>query len=179
LGNHTEGSSSVNLEVPMNQRSPFYVVGIDGSAASLGAARWAASRAVADGADLVLVHAYLIPAVPSVAGPIRSPELRGSAHRRAMHLLEAVAERLPTGTDAQLVAAEGAADRVLVEQAASADLLVLGARPQHRRPHTRFIGSTASRCLRHAECPVVLIPALPSANTADARVAEDRASATA
>jgi nucleotide-binding universal stress UspA family protein len=159
--------------------APVYVVGVDGSEASLIAARWAATRALTDGARLVLVHAYLVPAVPSVAGPIRSPELRRSTLRRAQRMVEAVRKQLPEQADIDVVTAEGIADRVLLERAAAADLLVLGARAQHRHPHARFIGTTASRCLRRAECPVVMIPAVPSARAADTSEAAGVTAATA
>ncbi len=149
--------------------SPVFVAGIDGSEASYAAASWAADRAVRDGAQVVLVHAYQIPAVPSVAGPLRTPAQRRSARRRALRILDGGAKRVPAGVSVSLVAEEGAADRVLIEQSAAAELLVLGARPQHRHPHLRFIGSTATRCLRQAQCPVVLVPALPRARAADGR----------
>ncbi|HEX4431935.1 MAG TPA: universal stress protein [Frankiaceae bacterium] len=142
---------------------PFFVAGIDGSEAGYAAASWAAARAARDGARVILVHAYQVPAVVSVAGPMRTPAQKRAARRTALRMLELAAKRLPPTVSVELIAEEGAADRVLVERAAAADLLVLGARPQHRHPHLRFIGSIASRCLRQAECPVVLVPSLAAA----------------
>lgn len=135
-----------------------YVVGVDGSLASVAAARWAANRAARDGALLTVVHAYLVPAVPSVAGPIRTSAFRRMARQDAERLLHSVVKQLPAASESRQQAEEGAADRVLLERSARSDLLVLGARPRHNHPHARFIGSTASRCLRGAECPVVLVP---------------------
>lgn len=141
-------------------KHPEYVVGIDGSLASAAAVRWAADRAVRDKALLVVVHAYQVTALPSVAGPVRTTAMRRVARHHAERLLRSVLEQLPAGDAAEQVLVEGPADRVLLERSSSAELLVLGARPRHNHPHARFIGSTASRCLRGAQCPVVLVPGI-------------------
>jgi nucleotide-binding universal stress UspA family protein len=135
-----------------------YVIGVDGSAASIAAARWAIDRAARDGAALVVVHAYQVTALPSVAGPVRTPAMRRAAHERATKLLAGAMDALPPGAISEQVLMEGPADRVLIERSAGSALLVLGARPQHTHPHMRFLGSTALRCLRGAGCPVVLVP---------------------
>jgi nucleotide-binding universal stress UspA family protein len=152
-----------------------YVVGVDGSLASVAAARWAADRAVRDNAQLVVVHAYAVPSVPSVAGPIRTLSMRRLAHRDAERLLRSVIEQLPAASAPKQVTAEGAADRILLEQSAAASLLVLGARPRHNHPHARFIGSVASRCLHSADCPVVLVPGIHAEAPAAAREPVDAA----
>ncbi len=145
---------------PGDDKTREYVVGVDGSLASVAAARWAADRAVRDKASLVVVHAYQVNALPSVAGPVRTPAMRRVARHHAERLLRSVLEQLPAGDAAEQVLGEGAADRVLLERSAGAELLVLGARPRHNHPHARFVGSTAARCLRGAECPVVLVPGI-------------------
>ncbi len=155
-----------------------YVVGIDGSLASAAAARWAADRAVRDKASLVVVCAYQVDALPSVAGPLRTPAMRRLARQDAERLLQSVLEQLPAGEAADRVVVEGAADRVLLDRSSGAEMLVLGARPRHDHPHARFIGSTAARCLRGADCPVVLVPgihteaAAPTAPVAQAATAD-------
>jgi nucleotide-binding universal stress UspA family protein len=146
-----------------------YVVGVDGSLASVAAARWAADRAVRDGAQLVVIHAYAVPSIPSVAGPIRTSSMRRTAHRDAERLLRSVIEQLPGASAPKQIAEEGAADRILLDHSAAASLLVLGARPRHNHPHARFIGSVATRCLHAAECPVVLVPGIHSEAPAAAR----------
>ncbi len=152
------------METKLNQSNmsgrPMYVVGVDGSLASVAAARWAADRAARDGAKLHVVHAYFVEAIPSVAGAIRTPGMRRLALRDAKRLLHTVVEQLPADRVSESVAIEGAADRVLLEYSRAADLLVLGARPQHRVPHARFIGSTAAHCLRGSACPVVMVPGI-------------------
>jgi nucleotide-binding universal stress UspA family protein len=141
-----------------DSRKPRYVVGVDGSQAGIAAARWALDRAARDGAEVHLVHAYLVQALVSVAGPLRTPDMHRLARRDAGRVLSSVLEQLPSGSLIDSIAVEGAPDRVLLECSESADLLVLGARPQHRHPHARFIGSTAARCLRGSPCPVVMVP---------------------
>lgn len=135
-------------------------------------------RAARDGAQLTVINAYQVPAVPSVAGPIRTPAVRRMAHRDAERLLRSVTEQLPMAGPAQAVAQEGPPDRVLLEHSAGADLLVLGARPRHQHPHARFIGSTAARCLRGAECPVVVVPGIHAEAPANAAVSADSELAT-
>lgn len=145
------GRDSGQVEHPIE-----YVVGVDGSPASLRAARWAADRAARDGAKLVVVHAFQIAALPSVAGPMRTPAMRRSATQRAEERLRACLIDLPDTVDAVII--EGPADRVLIQRSKDAGLLVLGARSQHTHPQMRFLGMTALRCLRGARCPVVMVP---------------------
>ena len=135
-----------------------YVVGVDGSQASVAAARWAADRAAREGAPLVVVHAYQVIALPSVAGPVRTPAMRRAASEQAEKLLSAVISALPAGSVTEQLLVEGPPDRLLIQRSQGAAMLVLGARPQHSHPHMRFLGSTALRCLRGAECPVVMVP---------------------
>lgn len=143
-----------------------YVVGIDGSLASVAAARWAADRAVRDAASLVVVHAYQVddPLNAARAGAARA--MRRVARLDAERLLRSVAEQLPAGETAQQVAVEGTPTQVLLERSAGAELLVVGARPRHNHPHARYIGSTATSCLRAAECPVVLVRGIHSEEAA-------------
>ncbi len=135
-----------------------YVVGVDGTAASIAAAQWAAERARRDGTALVVVHAYQVNSLPSVAGPVRTAEMRHTAERHAQQTLGAVMRLLPAGSAAEPLLIEGPADRVLIERSVNAGLLVLGARPQHTHPRMRFLGTVALRCLRGAQCPVVMVP---------------------
>ncbi len=140
------------------QSSSEYVVGVDGSPASVAAARWAADRAGREGAALVVVHAYQVIALPSVAGPVRTPAMRRAASEQAEKLLAAVTSALPADSVKEQLLVEGPADRLLIQRSQGTAMLVLGARPQHSHPHMRFLGSTALRCLRGATCPVVLVP---------------------
>jgi nucleotide-binding universal stress UspA family protein len=59
--------------------------------------------------------------------------------------------------DIGLVAiADGSPSKALTQLATDADMLVVGA--HHRRGLGLLLGSTASSCVRHARCPVVVVP---------------------
>jgi nucleotide-binding universal stress UspA family protein len=52
----------------------------------------------------------------------------------------------------------GSAAPVLTRAAVHADLLVLGSHG-HGRLHHAVLGSVSEECVRHARCPVVVVPA--------------------
>lgn len=143
-----------------------YVVGVDGSLASAAAARWAADRAARDKASLVVVHAYQVTAPPSAVRPGVTRAMRRAARLDAERLLRSLVEQLPAGAAVQQVPVEGMSDEVLLERCNGAELLVLGARPRRNHAHARFVGSTATRCLRVAQCPVVLVPGIHTEDAA-------------
>lgn len=60
----------------------------------------------------------------------------------------------------QAVVREGRPGTVLVEQAAGADLLVVGNR-EHRALTGMVIGSVSEYCIVHPGCPVVVVHAGP------------------
>jgi nucleotide-binding universal stress UspA family protein len=143
------------------------VVGVDGTDHGLAAARWAALEAKTISAPLSLVHVFSVPAVPSPAGPVRTPEQRRYARSRA----EAILERARAVVDAELVDVEvdvsselleGPAARTLVELSRNARLVVLGSHSGLFLHHR--LGSVVGACLQAASCPVVVIPVdVPSA----------------
>jgi nucleotide-binding universal stress UspA family protein len=141
------------------------VVGVNGSAPSLAALRWAAGEARLRRAGLHVVHVWdrtrqqLAP-YATLGGRLTPAQDRTAARTRlAVALRAAFGLETPTGITTEL--AEGLVARVLLDRAADADLLVLGA--------TSFIsqaGSTAGpvarACLGHAHCPVVIVSAAES-----------------
>lgn len=144
------------------------VVGVDGSAESRAALRWAADVAARLGATLETVQAWEYPpalrewdAVPSNYGYLPMvPGIERVESCARDDLAAAVAEVLGPRPDvvvAQRVV-EGHPARVLIEAAAGALLLVVG-----RRGHGGLVGlllgSVARACTEHAGCPVVVVPA--------------------
>ena len=130
------------------------VVGYDGSDDAVRAVRWAAAQARARNATLEVVHAYDYPYLERL-GADTQRQLRDEAaavahdgRRRALDVepdLDVVATVTPGGTAS-----------VLVERAADAELLVVG--HQGANPgHHRILGSTATRCVQHAACSVVVV----------------------
>ena len=138
------------------------VVGIDGSAGSQEALRFAAAEARLRKAKLKLVAAWTLTYVAAPIGmmaPIDDallPELQGNA--RAV-LDEAVAAVLGDATDIELekIIAEGSAAQVLVEAAQGADLLVVGTRG-HGGFAGLLLGSVSQQIAHHAPCPIVIVP---------------------
>jgi nucleotide-binding universal stress UspA family protein len=138
-------------------RKPIIVVGVSGSSASGAALRWAADEADRRHGQLRVVliwsrerRALYAPAVGSL-GP-------GTYQQRARQVL-AAAIRAVLGPvqQANVIAevVEGAAERVLVDLSAGADLLVLGSASGF--VPERSIGPVVRTCLSHAHCPVVVV----------------------
>ena len=130
------------------------VVGVDESAASVAALKWAAARAAEQGAELDVIHAWVYPYLG----------YRTSTHEpREMMALDAakVLESVVTeafGADGAKVPmhahlAEGKPAEVLVEACAGADLLVLGA-----HEGAGDWSSVSHAVLRHTVCPVTVVP---------------------
>jgi nucleotide-binding universal stress UspA family protein len=132
------------------------VVGIDSSADSARALRWAHEEAVLRGAELELVHAYPTPeivALPAIVTLPTDDELRRGAREmvdEALTELGEVAEVPVTIT----VRAGGSA-RVLCEVAEGAELLVVGARGLGGF-RGLLLGSVSQQVVAHAPCPVVI-----------------------
>jgi nucleotide-binding universal stress UspA family protein len=59
---------------------------------------------------------------------------------------------------------EGHPTAVLLDAAQGADLLVLGRRG-HGGAVSALLGSVSHHCIQHAECPVVVVPPNPEADT--------------
>lgn len=102
------------------------VVGVDGSAASMAALRWAAEQAIVLHADLVAVHAWEpaanghAPYAPMPAGPTVAQELEQATQVLATTVREALGPR--TGDTVRRVVREGLPARVLLQQARGARL---------------------------------------------------------
>jgi nucleotide-binding universal stress UspA family protein len=146
------------------------VVGVDGSPGSLAALRFALAEARLRGCSLVVLHAWVLPLVeapgpfllevPSRAGPPLE-QLRAELHRAAEARLAAVLAKVAGEADDVAVeprVVEGSASAALVEAAAGADLLVVGARG-HGGLRGALLGSVSHQCAQHAPCPVAIVPA--------------------
>lgn len=137
------------------------VVGIDGSQGARRALEWAVAEAKIRNAHLVVVHAWLEPAVVAVgsvvtAGGVEPDIFEESAERTMADVLGAVdTTGLPQGIESHVVA--GAPARALLDAAEGADLVVVGSRG--RGGFTGLLlGSVGQQVAHHASCPVVIIP---------------------
>jgi len=135
------------------------VVGVDGSAESVAALRWACREANLRAAE---VHAVL--ALESTCHQVASyavptPRRTGGSWGAARDVLRrsvSEAASLYPGVTVRTEITEGLAARVLLDHAREADMLVLG-RTSHGPDPYRGAGPVIRVCLRAAPCPVVII----------------------
>jgi len=138
------------------------VVGIDGTASSIIAARWAAQEALLRQASVHLVHvSRQYPRASYSGSPDASPSAAGGAGRTAQLAaaeLEAGRTLPPDRLSSELVA--GSPAKVLIDRSAGAELLVLGTAYPAGHSATDMpptVGSTMRACLHGAACPVVVV----------------------
>ena len=136
------------------------VVGLDDSAASRAAHRWAAAYAHATGTSLRAVHVLewpigLNPSALKAGTRLHVPQHDiADAYWRGLHR---VFDDIPSPPGSALQFAQGAIADVLVCLSADAELLVVGT----REPLGRALyptGSISHYCISHASCPVVTVP---------------------
>jgi nucleotide-binding universal stress UspA family protein len=150
------------------------VVGVDGSARSLDALRWAANQARLTDAWLETVIAWEVPASFGVAPPwgyeasyegLAPFDFVGTAR---IILDDAVKEALGdhAGLRVEPRIVEGHPAAVLIEHSRGAQLVVVGARGHGGFPGL-VMGSVSQHVAGHAHCPVTIV-----------RYAEDEAAAT-
>lgn len=135
------------------------VVGVDGSELSDLAIAFAFEEAARRGAGLVAVHAWLHP-VPVGPGDMLPlvydlDALAADEERLLAESLAGWGERYPD-VPVQRRLVRGSAARVLVEESASAQLVVVGARG--RGGFTgMLLGSVSHTVLHHAHCPLAIV----------------------
>ena len=135
---------------------PVVVVGVDGSAPSMHAVRWAAPEALRQGAVLRILGAWL-PPTPMV------PVLSGQAHPYAESALghvrqaAALADEVAPGVEFETEVVELPPAQALLASARRAGLLVVGRRGQGGL-RGLLLGSVSRQCAEHAACPVVVVP---------------------
>ena len=137
------------------------VVGVDGTAESVAALRWACREASLRAGEVLAVLALesACHQVASYAVPVpRHPGGGGSwgAARDVLRNSVTEALRLFPGVSVRTDIAEGLAARVLLDHALDADLLVLGRTSYGPDPY-RAAGPVIRACLRASACPVVII----------------------
>jgi len=140
----------------MDARDGVMVCGIDGSAGGQRALQWAVDEAERRGCRLRVVTAWSWDGLES-GSPISSP---AEARRRATDvqndsLNSVVGQRLELAVERQV--REGRPSEQLCEAALDADLIVLGSHG-HGAFHDALVGSTSLHVIRHAPCPVVVLP---------------------
>ncbi|MET9903648.1 universal stress protein [Streptomyces sp. NPDC006446] len=136
------------------------VVGVGAAAGGAGAVRFAFREAQARGCGLTAVRAWRNPSQEPVDHMLLADDAARLREERATAglddaLREAVREH--PRVDVRRRTVEGPTHRVLLEAAAQADLVVVGA--QRRHGHFGLqLGRVAHTLLHHSECPVAVVP---------------------
>jgi nucleotide-binding universal stress UspA family protein len=136
---------------------PVIVVGVDGSAPSKSALRWAADQASLTEAVLVAVTAWEYPALYGWGPTYPYQDFEATAGRVLAHAVGEVLGADPPVRLRRAVVA-GRPAQALLDAGRCADLLVVGARG-HGRIAGALLGSVSQYCAYHARCPVVIVHA--------------------
>ncbi len=136
------------------------LVGHDGSKASSQAVAWAARHASRLGVPLHVMRAWSLTNAPRPAtmepGYVPPPkDFEDAVLKRLASDVEAL--DLPSEWKIELHAVRGQSAAKLIETAAGAEMVVIGARGAGGFRGLLF-GSTADQVMRHSPCPVVVLP---------------------
>ena len=135
------------------------VVGVDGSPGSRKALAWAAAEAADHGADLSVVNVWehtLLPPAGSVS--VSEHYVPEPSQRTTDELVRVIKEELGDDPPVQIQARvkEGRPAKVLIDESAAADLLVVG-----QRGHGGFaglvLGSVSQHVAAYAKCAVTVV----------------------
>ena len=145
------------------------VVGVDGSASSKETLAWAAREAQLRGARLHVVHAWTMPEITSPDGApfVGDPGAVQQASRALLEdmvedMVESLVDERDGGPpDLLLQSVAGPAGQALMQSAAHAELLVVGARGLGRLRGV-VLGSVSRQCAHHAPCPTVVVRGVPT-----------------
>jgi nucleotide-binding universal stress UspA family protein len=142
----------------------YIVVGVDGSAVSIAALKWAVEEAGRRGCQVHAVNAWH--SDPATTGLARADiiQLRPRSEVLAAQtkLLEgSINDAAADNTDVEIrqLLIESQPGPALVHTAENAELLVVGSHG-HTRLAEVLLGSVSSHCVHHASCPVAVIPAV-------------------
>lgn len=140
------------------------IVGVDGSAESLQALRWALEEARLRKTAVRVVHVWQYPVAvvisdPFLGGPEADPLLIDPSDLPRIaqaHLAEVVRSVVadPSAVEQQVVPGHPAEE--LVAAAKDAELLVVGSRGRGGFSGL-LLGSMSQACAQHARCPVVIV----------------------
>src|SRR3954452_6634762 len=134
-------------------------VGYDGTGASISAVKWAVDEARLRQARLHIVTCYDIPPTGDAAygsPPREDFEASFLAARRAAHEMQEAIEFEDPGVEVAVQITAGSPAMELLAEAATRDLIVIGA-SRHHRTQAILFGSTGRQLARHQTCPLVVV----------------------
>lgn len=150
---------------PSDERNgPLIVVGVDGSEVGNEALRWAVRQATDQHGTVRAIAVRrapeLMPATSMTIEPhgLRRPQVdEETSAQRLRELIQQATADIAEPAPIVAVTAVGDPERALADAATDADLLVVGSH-SHGPLAEVFLGSVAAATVRHAPCPVVVIP---------------------
>lgn len=138
--------------------TPLIVVGVDGTPAGRRALEFALREGSVRGSAVEVVTAWSWSGPhETLAGPATPCEARERAQRMQDEEVAAALAAVPVPPVVSRQVVEGDPSLVLLRAGRRADYLVVGS--AHKRLLKRAIlGSVSEYCVRHATCPVVVVP---------------------
>ncbi len=138
-----------------------FVVGLDDSPHAARAFRWAIEESRRHAARLIVVHAWDWPyggEIGELSSELfKTAEFWDAAPQVLAAMVQAAQGPDSPDVDVEQRVVQGPPAKALLEAAAGADLLIVGARG--RGGFTGLLlGSVSQQCAQHAECPVVIVP---------------------
>jgi nucleotide-binding universal stress UspA family protein len=137
-------------------------VGIDGSDHSIRALEWAAKEAAVRHAPLTVLTVHLVPKSGWTGRPITLPpdqedveKERQAAEEMTLKVTSQLGDAQPASVTVRGVI--GFPSQELIEASREADLVVVGSRGAGGFARLAA-GSVSSQVVRHAHCPVVVVP---------------------
>ena len=149
------------MTAPEHGDTPRIVAGVDGSASSISALRWAIRQAELTGTSVAAVIAWHYPAAAAGGGygmAVAGAEASDYREIAEKIVADAIGSALDPASRVRVrpSVVEGNSARVLLDASAGADLLVVGSRG-HGGFTEALLGSVSQHCVQHASCPVVVI----------------------
>lgn len=129
------------------------VVGVDGTEVSQKALAWAVNEGNVRHTQVHVVHAWRFDPMSDL---LPRDQIKEDSTELLVREVAAVTG-MPRSENVSYSSVQGDAARVLHEVSEGADMLVLGS---HRRSPIgeMLLGSVSRECVRHATCPVVVVP---------------------
>jgi len=147
------------------------VVGVDGSAGSRRALRWALREAVESDADVDAVTVWTWDGLEDAMLAATAPSAqREHADRVSADEVQTAVDECGEPVRVSRTVVEGHPVQELIGAARHGRLLVLGSHG-HGRLHRAVLGSISTECARRAPCPVVIVPADEAGRVTDSQPA--------
>ena len=130
------------------------VVGVDGSATSVEALRWANRISNCLDSDIEAIYAWHLPTYLYAGLPDNYRPDLDAEHTLTDAIETAFGNRCPA--EVKSVVTQGYPARVLIEASRDAELLIVGSRG-HGGFAGLLLGSVSTQVVEHAKCPVLVV----------------------